>query len=206
MNSLTALLLAPMLAVLSAAGRLMPDTDRPSPVPASDAPADIAAKVAELQAFFGDDDAPLREVVATAQQGDLIERLQARHAARLAGVWVDNNVGWHIFVRLTGTTPQADEQYAGPLGLQHVHYRTGAALTEAEMQHRLAEQRSWMSQLFPDLFGSSLDVRTGQLELMLRDTPAQRATAAAAIGQLQLKLGFPVRIAWLPPGTTVVPP
>ncbi len=76
---MTFAVLAParLLAVLLAVGGLIPEADRPSPVPASDAPADIAAKVAELQAFFGGDEALLREAVATAQQGDLIERLQA---------------------------------------------------------------------------------------------------------------------------------
>jgi len=197
---------APLLAVLLAVGGLIPEADRPSPVPASDAPADIAAKVAELQAFFGGDEALLREAVATAQQGDLIERLQARHAARLAGVWVDNDPGWHIFVRLTRTAPLADEQYAGPLGPQHVHYVTGAALTEAEMRRRLADQHRWVNELFPDLFGSSLDVRTGQLQLMIKDTPAHRADAVAAIEHLQLKLGFPVSIQWLSPDTKMFPP
>lgn len=183
-----------------------PDLERPSPVPASDSAADVAAKVAELKAFFGGDEALLREAVATAQQSDLIERLRARHGARLAGVWVDNDPGWHIIVRLTGTTPQADEQYPGPLGPQHVHYHTGAPLTEAEMRRRLATQRSGLIELFPDMFGFGLDVRTGEMNLTLKDTPAHRATAAAAIEHLQLKLGFPVRIQWLSPDSRQFPP
>jgi len=188
--------LPPLLAMLLSVGGLMPDADRPSPFPASDSAADVAAKVAELQAFFGGDEASIRDVVATAQQRALIERLEARHAARLAGAWVENDPGWHIVVRLTGTAPQADEQYPGPLGPQYVHYRTGALLTEVEMRRRLAAQRDWLLDQFPDGAGYGLTVQTGEMYLALKDTPAQRATAAAAIEHLQLELGFPVRLKW----------
>lgn len=48
--TLPALVLA---ALLQSGAGLMPDPDRPSPFPASDSEADIAAKIAELRAFSG---------------------------------------------------------------------------------------------------------------------------------------------------------
>ncbi|WP_239507125.1 hypothetical protein [Stenotrophomonas maltophilia] len=77
--TLPALVLA---ALLQSGAGLMPDPDRPSPFPASDSEADIAAKIAELRAFFGSSERDTRNIVATAQQRALIERLEARHAAR----------------------------------------------------------------------------------------------------------------------------
>jgi len=203
MTLMSALLLSTLLQ--SGAG-LMPDPDRPSPFPASDSEADISAKVAELRAFFGSSEQDTRNTVATAQQRALIERVEARHAARLAGIWVDNDPGWHVVVRLTGDEPVADEVHGGADGPQYVHFRTGAALTEAEMQRRLGSHRDWLMQQFPDTLGFHLDVRTGELNLMLKDTATHRATAAASLDHLQLMLGFPVRIQWLPPDTHSFPP
>lgn len=200
---LSALLLA---ALLQAPASLMPEADRPSPFPASDSDADIEAKVSELRSFFGSNEQDTRNTVATAQQLALIERLQARHAARLASIWVDNDPGWHTVVRLTGAAPMADEVHAGADGPQHVHYRTGAALTEAEMGRRLRAQRGWLLDRFPDTVGFGVDGRTGELNLMLKDTPTNRATAAVAVDHLQLLLGFPVSIQWLPANVQQFPP
>ncbi len=72
--TLPALVLA---ALLQSGAGLMPDPDRPSPFPASDSEADIAAKIAELRAFFGSSERDTRNIVATAQQRALIERLEA---------------------------------------------------------------------------------------------------------------------------------
>nr|WP_313269415.1 hypothetical protein [Stenotrophomonas geniculata] len=193
--TLPALVLA---ALLQSGAGLMPDPDRPSPFPTSDSEADIAAKIAELRAFFGISERHTRNIVATAQQRALIERLEARHAARLAGIWVDNARGWNVVVRLTGAAPEADETHPGADGPQRVHYITGAAMTEAEMRRRLHAQRDGLLAQLPDLFGYSLDVKTGELEVELRDTPANRATAATVRDHLQVQLGYPVRLRWYP--------
>ncbi|WP_303638556.1 hypothetical protein [Stenotrophomonas tuberculopleuritidis] len=190
-----ALLLA---ALLQSGAGLMPDPGRPSPFPVSDREADISAKVAELRAFFGSSEQDTRIIVATAQQRALIERLETRHAARLAGLWVDNDPGWHTVVRLTGNAPVADEVHAGADGPQHVHYRTGAALTEATMTQRMRAQRDWLLEQLPDSTGHGLDVKTGELYVQLDDTAGNRATAAAVGGHLEARLGFPVRFEWTP--------
>ncbi|HIE0127751.1 TPA: hypothetical protein ACXI73_002854 [Stenotrophomonas maltophilia] len=49
-----------------------PDRERPSPFPASDSAADIAAKVAEMQAFFDVSQQTARQAVAGAQLPELI--------------------------------------------------------------------------------------------------------------------------------------
>ena len=175
-----------------------PDRERPSPLPASDSAADIAAKVAEMQAFFDVSQQTARRAVAGAQQYALMERLKARHAARLAGIWVDNAAGWNVVVRLTGPAPAADETHPGADGPQRVRYITGAALTEAEMQHRLHAQQGWFVPQLPELIGYGLDVMTGELELELRDTAGARATVAAVRDHLQAQLGYPVRLRWHP--------
>ena len=175
-----------------------PDRERPSPFPASDSAADIAAKVAEMQAFFDVSQQTARRAVAGAQQYALMERLKARHAARLAGIWVDNAAGWNVVVRLTGPAPAADETHPGADGPQRVRYITGAALTEAEMQHRLHAQPGWFVPQLPELIGYGLDVMTGELELELRDTAGARATVAAVRDHLQAQLGYPVRLRWHP--------
>ncbi|MEE9876470.1 MAG: hypothetical protein PBU97_07400 [Stenotrophomonas maltophilia] len=154
-----------LAALLQSGAGLMPDPDRPSPFPASDSEADIAAKIAELRAFFGSSERDTRNIVATAQQRALIERLEARHAARLAGIWVDNARGWNVVVRLTGAAPEADETHPGADGPQRVRYITGAAMTEAEMTRRLHAQQDWLRAQLPDLFGHGLDVKTGELEV-----------------------------------------
>ncbi|WP_295565695.1 hypothetical protein [uncultured Stenotrophomonas sp.] len=193
--SLPTLVLA---ALLQSGAGLMPDPGRPSPFPTSDSEADIAAKIAELRAFFGSNERDTRNIVATAQQRALIDRLEARHAARLAGLWVDNATGWNVVVRLTGTAPEADETHPGADGPQHVHYITGATMTEAEMKRRLHAQRDWLLAQLPDLFGYSLDVKAGELEVEVRDTPTNRATAATVRDHLQALLGYPVRLRWHP--------
>lgn len=175
-----------------------PDRERPSPFPASDSAADIAAKVAEMQAFFDVSQQTARRAVAGAQQYALMERLKARHAARLAGIWVDNAAGWNVVVRLTGPAPAADETHPGADGPQRVRYITGAALTEAEMQHRLHAQQGWFVPQLPELIGYGLDVMTGELKLELRDTAGARATVAAVRDHLQAQLGYPVRLRWHP--------
>ncbi|WP_262084465.1 MULTISPECIES: hypothetical protein [Stenotrophomonas] len=178
-----------------------PERERPSPFPASDSVADIAAKVAEVQAFFDVSQQTARQPVAEAQQHALMERLKARHAARLAGIWVDNAAGWNVVVRLTGPEPAADETHPGADGPQGVRYITGAALTEAEMQHRLHAQHCWFVPQLPELIGYGLDVMTGELELELWDTAGARATAAAVRDHLQAQLGYPVRLRWHPAGS-----
>ncbi|AUI06958.1 hypothetical protein EF148_17185 [Stenotrophomonas maltophilia] len=190
-------LIAALLQVTTAPG-IDPDRERPSPFPASDSAADIAAKVAEMQAFFDVSQQTARRAVAGAQQYALMERLKARHAARLAGIWVDNAAGWNVVVRLTGPAPAADETHPGADGPQRVRYITGAALTEAEMQHRLHAQQGWFVPQLPELIGYGLDVMTGELELELRDTAGARATVAAVRDHLQAQLGYPVRLRWHP--------
>ncbi|HEL3783053.1 TPA: hypothetical protein UM046_000807 [Stenotrophomonas maltophilia] len=198
-------LFAALLQVAAAPG-IDPDRERPSPFPVSDSAADIATKVAEVQAFFGSSETDARHTVAEAQQYALRERLEARHAARLAGIWVNNATGWNVVVRLTGGSPEADETHPGADGPQRVHYITGAAMTQAEMQRRLHAQRDWLLAQLPDLFGYSLDVTTGELEVELRDTPANRATAAVVRDHLQVRLGYPVRLRWYPATTRRYPP
>ncbi|SMR69937.1 MULTISPECIES: hypothetical protein [Stenotrophomonas] len=183
MTLMPALLLA---ALLQSGAGLMSDPDQPSPFPASDSEADIAAKVAELRAFFGSSEQDTRQAVATAQQRALIERLEARHAARLAGAWVKNDPGWHIVVRLTGDAPVADEVHGGADGPQYVHFRTGAALTEAEMRRRMRAQLPYMT-------GYGLDVRTGEMYVQLDDDAPDRAAASVVGAHLEARLGFPVR-------------
>lgn len=179
---------------MTTAPGIAPDRERPSPFPASDSAADIAAKVAEVQAFFDVSQQTARQAVAEAQQHALMERLKARHA----GIWVDNAAGWNVVVRLTGPAPAADETHPGADGPQRVRYITGAALTEAEMQHRLHAQQGWFVPQLPELIGYGLDVITGELELELRDTAGARATAAAVRDHLQAQLGYPVRLRWHP--------
>ncbi|MEN5284694.1 hypothetical protein ABE494_01900 [Stenotrophomonas lactitubi] len=198
MSLMPALLLA---ALLQSGAGLMSDPDQPSPFPASDSEADIAAKVAELRAFFGSSEQDTRQAVATAQQRALIERLEASHAARLAGAWVKNDPGWHIVVRLTGAAPVADEVHGGADGPQYVHFRTGAALTEAEMRRRMWAQRDWLLVQLPYTTGYGLDVRTGELYVQLDDDARNRATASVVGGHLEARLGFPVRFEWLPAAT-----
>ncbi len=80
-------------------------------------------------------------------------------------------------------------------------------MTEAEMQRRLRTHSGtgcWPS--CPTCFGYSLDVTTGELEVELRDTPANRATAAAVRDHLQVQLGYPVRLRWYPATTRRHPP
>ncbi|XFC38458.1 hypothetical protein ACEF39_001451 [Stenotrophomonas indicatrix] len=190
MTLMPALLLA---ALLQSGAGLMSDPDQPSPFPASDSEADIAAKVAELRAFFGSSEQDTRQAVATAQQRALIERLEVRHAPRLAGAWVENDPGWHIVVRLTGDAPVADEVHGGADGPQYVHFRTGAALTEAEMRRRMQVQRDWLLAQLPYITGYGLDVRTGELYVQLDDDAPNRAAASVVGAHLEARLGFPVR-------------
>ena len=79
-------------------------------------------------------------------------------------------------------------------------------MTEAEMRRRLHAQRDGLLAQLPDLFGYSLDVKTGELEVELRDTPANRATAAVVRDHLQVHLGYPVRLRWYPAATRWNPP
>lgn len=203
MTLMSALLLSTLLQ--SGAG-LMPDPDRPSPFPASDSEADISAKVAELRAFFGSSEQDTRNTVATAQQRALIERLEARHAARLAGIWVDNDPGWHVVVRLTGDEPVADEVHGGADGPQYVHFRTGAALSEAEMQRRMRAQHPWIRSQIPHLDALALDVRTGALVLDVEEGHESRATVTTVRDHLEAQLGFPVRVRWQPASSQRYPP
>jgi hypothetical protein len=110
---------------------------------------------------------------------------------------VDNATGWNVVVRLTGAVPAADETHPGAAGPQHVHYVTGAAMTEVEMRRRLHAQQDWLRAQLPDLFGYRLDVMTGELEVELRE-PANRATTIAVRDRLQMQLGYPVRLRWYP--------
>lgn len=193
MSLMPALLLA---ALLQSVAGLMSDPDQPSPFPASDSESDIAAKVAELRAFFGSSEQDTRQAIATAQQRALFERLEARHAARLAGVWVENDPGWHIVVRLTGDAPVADEVHGGADGPQCVHFRTGAALTEAEMLRRMQAQRAWIHSQIPQVDGLALDVKTGELVLDIEDDRQIRAAVSSVRDHLEVQLGYPVRINW----------
>lgn len=193
MSLMPALLLT---ALLQSVAGLMSDPDQPSPFPASDSESDIAAKVAELRAFFGSSEQDTRQAVATAQQWALFERLEARHAARLAGAWVENDPGWHIVVRLTGDAPVADEVHGGADGPQYVHFRTGAALTEAEMLRRMQAQRAWIHSQIPQVDGLALDVKTGELVLDIEDDRQIRAAVSSVRDHLEVQLGYPVRINW----------
>lgn len=151
-----------------------------------------------MQAFFDVSQQTARQAVAEAQQHALMERLRARHAARLAGMWVDNATGWTVVVRLTGPASEADETHPGADGPQRVRYIIGASMTEAEMQRRLQAQQGWFIPQLPGLTGYGLDVMTGELELELRDTAGARATAATVRDHLQALLGYPVRLRWYP--------
>lgn len=165
-------------------------TDGTAPKPAS-APAPAAAPAsapAAAPAAATTTTTPAEE--ADLDTGPIVERIRARHAQRLAGLYYEREQR-RIVVRLTGAEPVPPETHELAGGTVQVVYEPGAAHSFAELNRILADSAAKIAAALPTAHARYVDERSGAIVIAIApDSTGGKAKEA----ELTEALGVPVRI------------
>jgi hypothetical protein len=140
-------------------------------------------------------DEAVRRLRAQEQQGDVIDRLRKANPGRFAGLWVEHQPEFRIVVRLAGDAPAPPEfQAAAANSPTPVVFVTGAAATESQVLGRIQASLPQFRAALPGLMATDMDVKTGDIVLIVHATGAAGEAAKAQGAEFSRQLGHPVRI------------
>lgn len=137
----------------------------------------------------------LRRLRAQEQMSKVIDLLTRANQHRFAGLWIEHVPEFQLIVWLVGDKPV-------PPGLQNavrrspipVVFRTGAAATQADVLEKVRLSVPWLLTELPDMAGTDMDVRTGDIVLTVYAVGAAGEAAKAKGPKIGKQLGHPVRI------------
>ena len=125
------------------------------------------------------------------------DRLAEIYAPRLAGIAIAHQPDFAIIILLTGSVPVPDTQiFAGGMNVP-VRFRIGAPATRAQIDAVMASRQE-LRTAFPIARGMGLDMRSGELVVMVMPRDAASIGEAALTEQLLAFFGVPVRIRTMP--------
>lgn len=142
---------------------------------------------------------PLEEAVrrlrAQEHQAEAITRLREANPGRFAGLWVEHKPVFRIVVRLAGRSPAGSEFHRAAAGSRTpVSFVTGAAATEEEVLGRIRSSLPRFMAELPELMGTDMDVRTGDIVLVVFAPGAAGEAAREKGARLGREIGHPVRV------------
>jgi len=137
----------------------------------------------------------LRRLRAQEQMSKVTDLLKRATKQRFAGLWIDHVPEFQLIVRLVGDKPV-------PPGLRNavrrapipVVFRTGAAATQAKVLEKIRSSVPWMLTELPDMTGTDMDVKTGDVVLFVYAVGAAGEEAKAKGPKIAQRLGHPVRV------------
>lgn len=121
-------------------------------------------------------------------------RLQQTHGSRLAGIATEHAPKLQVSVLLTGDTAVPSENVsAGGLNVPIV-FRTGARSTVEQLRVASKEHAAAIRVLLPNLQGTAISSRTGELVAIVTATGAAATAALAKDAELEALTGVPIRV------------
>lgn len=170
-----------------------------APKPKGDNPPPSAGELQDARSYadeFGvSEEEALRRLRAQEQVSHVTDLLRRATQHRFAGLWIEHQPEFRLIVRLVGDKPV-------PPGLINavrrspipVFFRTGAAATQVKVLEKVRSSVPWLLTELPDMAGTDMDVRTGEVVLTVYAVGAAREAAKAKGPKLAQQLGHPVRI------------
>lgn len=135
-----------------------------------------------------------RRLRAQQESAAFTDRLAEIYAARLAGIGIEHQPDFAIVLLLTGTEPVPDTQiFAGGMNVP-VRFRVGAPATRAQIDSAMASRQAELRTAFPVARGMGLDMRSGELVVMVLPRDAAGIGEAELTGQMSAFFGVPVHL------------
>lgn len=172
------------------------------PLPQAQPLSAAAAELMDARAYSADHNVDVREAQrrlrAEAQMSDIVDLLRKGSGARYAGLWIEHDPGFRVVVRLVGDEPAPKGLTAALAGSPiPVVFERGAAASQAELLDKVHAALPALLAAFPNMAGTDVDVKTGEIVLTVPTVGPARDVARAKIPALAQRLGSPVRIDFL---------
>ena len=139
-------------------------------------------------------DQAVRELRAQIESVPVTDAIAREFAARLVGIAITHAPHWQIEVLLTGDAPVPDRtSLLGDIEVPIV-FRTGAAATHSEIVSAITAHQAQMRAALTTPPGIGVDVRTGELVVLVGSRDADRDGVAEIAGRFAVMTGVPVRV------------
>lgn len=135
-----------------------------------------------------------RRLLAMRDSMATTDELRQTYGDRFVGVSIEHKPTFQISVLLTGETPVPTRTIsAGGMSVPIV-FRTGARSTIGEL--RAAQEKNFRAirNMLPNTQGTGIDVRTGELVIIVKAVGAAASQAVARKPELEALTGVPVRV------------
>jgi streptogrisin C len=136
-----------------------------------------------------------RRLRAENQMSGVVDLLRRGAGKRYAGLWIEHEPSFRMVLRMTG-------KEGAPAGLKAalasspipVVFQTGAAASQTDLLDKIHSALPILLAALPDMAGTDVDVRTGEIVLTVPATGSARDAALAKVPALAQRLGAPIRI------------
>ena len=140
----------------------------------------------------------LRRLRAEDQMSGVIDLLRKGSGDRYAGLWIEHEPSFRVVVRLVG-------KELAPAGLKAalanspipVVFQVGATASHADLLEKVHSALPLFLAAFPEMSGTDVDVKTGEIVLVVPALGSARKAAREKVSELASRLGTPVRIDFL---------
>ncbi len=158
-----------------------------------------AGQLLDARAYAADYNVSLREAQrrlrAQDQMSGVVDLLRRATGRRFAGLWIEHQPKFRLVVRMVGKD-------LVPAGLKAavasspipVTFQAGALASQANLLGRLHASLPDLLSTLPNMDGTDVDVRTGDIVLTVHAVGAERDEVLAKVPALAKLLGAPVRI------------
>ena len=139
-------------------------------------------------------DEAMRRLRAQEETVATTDRLQDLYGDRLAGLYIEHHPAWRIVVLLTGSDPVPDQiVFAGGMNVPIV-FKTGAPASRTRILSAITQHQAEIRAAVPNPPSMGVDVRTGELILMVNGADIDRIGQAVLKARIEKIAGVPVRI------------
>lgn len=140
-------------------------------------------------------DEAVRRIRAQEQVGDVVARLREVNEGRFAGLWIEHQPEFRLVVRLAGDAPPPPDFRAAATGSPiPVVFVTGATATKSQVLAKIQASLPRFKAALPGLMATDMDVKTGDIVLLVYATGAAAEAARAKGAELSDQVDHPVRI------------
>ncbi len=136
-----------------------------------------------------------RRLQAENQMSTVVDLLRKGAGKRYAGLWIEHRPSFRMVVRLVGKEP-APEGLKSALANSPVPvvFQSGAVASQSDLLDKVHSALPILLATFPDMSGTDVDVKTGEVVLTVPAVGKARAAALTKVPALARRLGAAVRI------------
>jgi streptogrisin C len=191
----TSSLLPSMVATAHAQGQNAPDPGEPTPKPRMSR--DSALRQ-DAEALASARSIPLGQALKALRSEedsvDEIDKLRREFGGRVAGVYVEHNPEYKIFVRLKGNGAVSNRLLKFASGNIPVQFVSGASSSVEELNTALSQNLDAVKAIFPTLQGVGTDEKSGEAVVIVQATGSGVQDVMNKKSDLFKLMGHPVRI------------